>query len=374
MIDEVAPLGEPLRPHQRTSTTRVNTSTLIEMDGMVDGNDAVSDQAGRGLRDLRISVTDRCNFRCCYCMPRDVFGADFPFMKSSELLSFEEIVRVARVFAGLGVKKLRLTGGEPLLRHGIEQLVERLAGIHGVDDVAMTTNGSLLAKKASSLRDAGLTRVTVSLDSLDAGTFAAMSDVKIPITRVVEGIAAAAEAGLTPVKINAVVKRGMNDGQGLLDLAAFGREHGYVVRFIEFMDVGATNGWLLDDVVPAAEIIDAINAVWPVKPADPHYVGEVAARYRYLDGSGEVGVITSITQPFCGTCTRARLSAKGELYTCLFAGLGHDLRALLRGGASDDEIEKRITGIWRGRTDRYSAQRTLATLGLPKVEMSYIGG
>jgi GTP 3',8-cyclase len=340
----------------------------------MDGMNTVSDQFGRGLRDLRISVTDRCNFRCCYCMPRDVFGTDFPFMDSSELLSFEEIVRVTTVFAALGVQKLRLTGGEPLLRHGIERLVEQLAGIDGVDDVAMTTNGSLLAKKASSLRDAGLTRVTVSLDSLDADTFRAMSDVKIPLARVVEGIAAAADAGLSPVKVNTVVKRGMNDGQGILDLAAFGREHGYIVRFIEFMDVGATNGWQLDAVVPAAEIVEAINAVWPIEPVDPSYVGEVAARYRYLDGAGEVGVITSITQPFCGTCTRARLSAKGELYTCLFSSLGHDLRALLRDGAGDDEIEKRITGIWQARTDRYSAQRTTATLGLPKVEMSYIGG
>ncbi|MGH3548617.1 MAG: GTP 3',8-cyclase MoaA [Pseudonocardiaceae bacterium] len=334
----------------------------------------MSDQLGRGLRDLRISVTDRCNFRCCYCMPRDVFGTDFPFMDSSELLSFEEIVRVTKVFAGLGVEKIRLTGGEPLLRHGIEGLIELLAGIDGIDEVAMTTNGSLLAKKAASLRDAGLSRVTVSLDSLDAETFRTMSDVKIPVARVLEGIAAAAEAGLTPVKVNTVVKRGLNAGQGLLDLATFGRKHGYIVRFIEFMDVGATNGWRLDDVVPAAQIVEAINAKWPIEPVDPAYVGEVAARYRYLDGAGEVGVITSISQPFCGTCTRARLSAKGELYTCLFAGIGHDLRTPLRDGDSDDDIEKRITGIWKGRTDRYSAQRTTATLGLPKVEMSYIGG
>lgn len=332
------------------------------------------DQLGRGLRDLRISVTDRCNFRCCYCMPRDVFGTDFPFMDSSELLSFEEIVRVTKIFAGLGVEKLRLTGGEPLLRHGIEGLVEQLAGIDGIDDVAMTTNGSLLAKKARSLRDAGLSRVTVSLDSLDAETFRTMSDVKIPVARVLEGIAAAADAGLAPVKVNTVVKRGLNDGKGILDLAAFGREHGYIVRFIEFMDVGATNGWRMNDVVLSAEIIEAINGEWPVEPVDPAYVGEVAARYRYVDGAGEVGVVTSISQPFCGTCTRARLSAKGELYTCLFAGLGHDLRMPLRDGVSDDEIEKRITGIWKGRTDRYSAQRSTATLGLPKVEMSYIGG
>jgi cyclic pyranopterin phosphate synthase len=339
----------------------------------MDAMTAVSDQLGRGLRDLRISVTDRCNFRCCYCMPRDVFGTDFPFMEPAEFLSFEEIVRVTTVFAGLGVRKLRLTGGEPLLRRGIETLIAQLAGIDGVDDVALTTNGSLLATKASSLRDAGLTRVTVSLDSLDADTFRTMSDVQIPLARVVQGIAAAADAGLTPVKINTVVKRGMNAGHGILDLAAFGREHGYVVRFIEFMDVGGTNGWRLDEVVPAAEIIEAINARWPIEPVDPGYAGEVAARYRYLDGAGEVGVITSITQPFCGSCTRARLSAKGELYTCLFAGLGHDLRALLREGAGDAELEKRISGIWRGRTDRYSAQRT-TTLDLPKVEMSYIGG
>ncbi len=334
----------------------------------------VRDEFRRGLRDLRISVTDRCNFRCCYCMPRDVFGTDFPFMNSSELLSFEEIVRLTRIFADLGVQKVRLTGGEPLLRHGIETLVEQLVGIEGIDDVAMTTNGSLLAKKAQGLRDAGLNRVTVSLDSLDPETFRAMSDVKIPVSRVIEGIAAAAQAGLTPVKINTVVKRGVNEGQGLLDLAAFGREHGYVVRFIEFMDVGATNGWCLDEVVPAAEVIDTINAVWPVEPLDPDYVGEVAARYRYLDGSGEFGVITSISQPFCATCTRARLSAKGELYTCLFAGEGHDLRAPLRDGATDEELHQRVTGIWKARTDRYSAERTTVTLGLPKVEMSYIGG
>lgn len=307
-------------------------------------------------------------------MPRDVFGTNFPFMKTSELLTFEEITRLTKLFAGLGVRKVRLTGGEPLLRHGIEELVEQLVAIDGIDDVAMTTNGSLLASKAQSLRDAGLARVTVSLDSLDPEIFRAMSDVKIPVARVVDGIAAAAAAGLTPVKINAVVKRGINDGQGILDLAAFGREHGYVVRFIEFMDVGATNGWQLNEVVPATEIVDTINAVWPIEPLDPNYVGEVAARYRYLDGSGEVGLITSISQPFCGTCTRARLSAKGELYTCLFAELGHDLRAPLRDGATDDELLERITGIWRARTDRYSAQRTSATQGLRKVEMSYIGG
>ncbi|MGQ0718882.1 MAG: GTP 3',8-cyclase MoaA [Pseudonocardiales bacterium] len=335
---------------------------------------AVSDKFGRPLRDLRISVTDRCNFRCCYCMPRDVFGTDFPFMDNSELLSFEEIGRLGAVFARLGVRKLRLTGGEPLLRHGIEHLVEQLVGIEGVDDVALTTNGSLLAAKARALRDAGLRRVTVSLDSLDEPTFRAISDVKIPLARVIKGIAAAADAGLTPVKLNAVVKRGMNDGQGLVDLAGFGREHGYIVRFIEYMDVGATNGWRMEDVVSADEIIERINAVWPIEPLEPTYVGEVATRYRYLDGGGEVGVIASITKPFCRTCSRARLSAKGELYTCLFSGAGHDLRALLRSGRSDDELHTEIRGIWQGRTDRYSAQRTTETAGLAKVEMSHIGG
>ncbi|MFN2497330.1 MAG: GTP 3',8-cyclase MoaA [Pseudonocardiaceae bacterium] len=335
---------------------------------------SVSDQFGRELRDLRISVTDRCNFRCCYCMPRDVFGTDFPFMDHRELLSFEEIERVAAVFARLGVRKLRLTGGEPLVRHGIERLVERLVRIEGVDDVALTTNGSLLGAKAHALRDAGLKRVTVSLDSLDEPTFRAISDVKLPLARVVQGIAAAAEAGLTPVKVNMVVKRGMNDGKDILDLAAFGREHGYVVRYIEYMDVGSTNGWRLDDVVSADEVLERINAVWPIEPLDPHYPGEVATRYRYLDGGGEIGVIASITRPFCRTCTRARLSAKGELYTCLFSAAGHDLRALLRGGASDEGLEATISGVWKSRTDRYSAQRTSATAGLAKVEMSYIGG
>ncbi len=335
---------------------------------------SVSDKFGRPLRDLRISVTDRCNFRCCYCMPRDGLGTDFPFMDHSELLSFEEITRLATVFARLGVRKLRLTGGEPLLRHGIERLVEQLVGIDGVDEVALTTNGSLLAKKAHTLADAGVRRVTVSLDALDEPTFRAISDVKIPLARVIEGIAAAADAGLSPVKLNAVVKRGMNDGQRIVDLAAFGREHGYVVRFIEFMDVGSTNGWRMDAVVSAAEIIDLINAVWPIEPLDPKYVGEVATRYRYLDGAGEVGVIASITKPFCRTCSRARLSAKGELYTCLFSGVGHDLRAMLRAGCTDDELDTLIGGLWRGRHDRYSAQRTTATAGLAKVEMSYIGG
>ena len=345
---------------------RAGTSNLADMSRTVD-------RRSRAIRDLRISVTDRCNFRCTYCMPREVFGHDFTFLPRDQLLTFEEITRLARAFAAEGVSKIRLTGGEPLLRRNIDQLIVMLAEIDGIADIALTTNGSALAAKARSLKAAGLTRVTVSLDALDDATFEAMNDVGFPVARVLAGIDAAAVAGLTPVKVNMVVKRGVND-HCIAQMAEGFRGTGHIVRFVEYMDVGSTNGWQLDEVVPAAEIVDAINTRWPVEPVDPTYVGEVATRYRYLDGAGEVGVITSITQPFCGTCTRARLSAKGELYTCLFSGLGHDFRTLLRDGASDDEIEKRITGIWRGRTDRYSAQRTTATLGLPKVEMSYIGG
>jgi cyclic pyranopterin phosphate synthase len=339
-----------------------------------DAMSGVSDQYGRGLRDLRISVTDRCNFRCCYCMPRDVFGSDFPFMEQSELLSFEEIVRVVGIVTKLGVRKVRLTGGEPLMRHGIETLVEMLAGVEGLEDIALTTNGSLLPGKAKALHDAGLSRVTVSLDSLDEEMFRAVSDVKIPLARVLKGISAASDAGLGPVKINTVVKRGMNDGENILDVARFGRENGHIVRYIEYMDVGNSNGWRMDDVVPASEMIERINEVWPVEPLDPNYTGEVANRYRYLDGGGEVGMIASITNPFCRTCTRARLSAKGELYTCLFANSGNDLRTMLRDGASDEDLEEKVTRIWKGRGDRYSAERTTETAGLKKVEMSYIGG
>lgn len=331
------------------------------------------DRLGRALRDLRISVTDRCNFRCTYCMPRDVFGPGFAFLERDELLTFEEIVRVVRVAARLGVRKVRLTGGEPLLRRDLERLVAMLAVIDGIDDLALTTNGSLLARKAEALRAAGLRRVTVSLDALDEPTFQAMSDVTLPLQRVLDGIAAAQAAGLAPVKVNAVIKRGVND-DGILDLARYGREHRLIVRFIEYMDVGTTNGWRLDDVVPAAEVVQRLDAAFGVEPIPPDHPGEVATRYRYRDGGGEVGVIASVTQPFCGACTRARLSAIGELYTCLFAVAGQDLRGPLRNGASDDDLAGLLAGTWRARTDRYSELRSDATRDLPRVEMSYIGG
>ncbi|HVM00518.1 MAG TPA: GTP 3',8-cyclase MoaA [Egibacteraceae bacterium] len=336
--------------------------------------DSVTDRLGRGLRDLRISVTDRCNFRCRYCMPREEFGPDFAFLERSDLLSFEEIAQVVSAFARLGVRKVRLTGGEPLLRREVERLVALLVGIEGIDDVAMTTNGSLLAGKAQVLREAGLARVTVSLDSLDDSTFRAVSDVRLPVARVLEGIAEAKAVGMSPVKINAVVKRGVNDGRDVIELAAFGRDHGYVVRFIEYMDVGTTNGWRMQDVVPARTLVDRLDALWPLEPVDPHHDGEVAERYRYRDGAGEVGVIASVTQPFCHTCTRARISAKGELFTCLFAATGTDLRGLLRGGAGTADLDTAIRAVWAGRADRYSAQRASETAELARVEMSYIGG
>jgi cyclic pyranopterin phosphate synthase len=332
---------------------------------------APSDTLGRPVRDLRISVTDRCNFRCTYCMPKTVFGQDYRFMDRKELLTFEELERVARVFAGLGVEKIRLTGGEPLLRKELETLVERLRTIDGLD-LTLTTNASLLARKAETLRAAGLDRVNVSLDSLDDATFRAMNDVEFPVTRVLEGIEAAAGAGL-PVKVNAVVKRGVND-DGVVEMARHFRGTGHGLRFIEYMDVGATNGWRLDDVVPATEIVERIGTVFPLEPIDPAYRGEVARRFRYRDGAGEIGVIASVTQPFCGDCTRARISAEGKLYTCLFAVRGTDLRALLRGGASDDDLRDAIAGVWARRTDRYSEIRTGRTSALPRIEMSYIGG
>ena len=329
------------------------------------------DTLGRPIRDLRISVTDRCNFRCAYCMPKTVFGQDYRFMDRKELLTFEELERVARVFSGLGVEKIRLTGGEPLLRKELEGLVERLATIDGLE-LTLTTNASLLAKKAAPLRAAGLRRVNVSLDSLDDATFMAMNDVRFPVARVLDGIRAADEAGLA-VKVNAVVKRGVNDA-GVVDMAEHFRGTGHTLRFIEYMDVGTTNGWRLDDVVPAAEIVERIDAVFPLEPVDPAYQGEVAERYRYVDGQGEIGVITSVSKPFCGACTRARISAEGKLYTCLFAARGTDLRALLRSGASDEELTAAIGGVWARRADRYSEIRTEQTSERPRVEMSYIGG
>jgi GTP 3',8-cyclase len=331
----------------------------------------VTDTLGRPLRDLRISVTDRCNFRCVYCMPKEVFGRDYEFLPRRELLTFEEIERVARAFVGLGVRKIRLTGGEPLLRRDLELLVERLAALGDVD-LALTTNGSVLAQKARALADAGLDRVTVSLDSLDDEVFRAMNDVDFPVARVLAGIDAAAEAGL-PVKVNVVVKRGSNE-RSVIDVARRFRGTGHTVRFIEYMDVGATNGWRLDDVVPAAEIVRTIGAEFPLEPLESSYRGEVAQRYSYRDGAGEIGVVASVTQPFCGDCTRMRLSADGKLFTCLFSVRGHDLRAVLRRGADDEELDGAIRSIWTARTDRYSELRTADTQGLRKVEMSYIGG
>jgi cyclic pyranopterin phosphate synthase len=332
----------------------------------------IADAHGRGLSDLRISVTDRCNFRCVYCMPKDVFGSDYQYLPHADLLSFEEIARVAKVFVGLGVRKIRLTGGEPLLRRNLERLVEMLARLGDID-LTLTTNGTLLVKKAQSLRDAGLTRVTVSLDSLDDATFRAMNDVDFPVAGVLAGIDAAAAAGLSPLKINMVVKAGMNE-DSIVPMARRFKGTGHIVRFIEYMDVGATNGWRMDDVVPAAEIVRLIAAELPLAPVDPNYNGEVAQRWRYLDGSGEIGVIASVTEAFCQDCTRGRLSTEGKLYTCLFATQGHDLRDLLRGGFSDAQIGNAIAAIWGRRADRYSELRTAATARAPKVEMSYIGG
>jgi GTP 3',8-cyclase len=337
----------------------------------------LADLLARPLRDLRISVTDRCQFRCTYCMPREVFGRDFAFLPREQLLTFEELTRVARVFAGLGARKVRLTGGEPLLRRDLDHLVAMLAGVDGIRDIALTTNGALLAGKAAALAAAGLRRVTVSLDSLDDAVFMALNDAGFPVARVLDAIAAAAAAGLAPVKVNMVVRRGVNE-QSILPMAEHFRGSGHVLRFIEYMDVGTTNGWRLDEVVTAAEIISVIGGRWPVDPVEPGYPGEVARRYRYRDGAGEIGVIASVTQPFCRGCTRARLSADGQLYTCLFGAAGHDLRGPLRAGASDQALREQISSIWGRRADRYSEQRTRqgrrARRGKPKVEMSHIGG
>lgn len=330
------------------------------------------DTLGRPLHDLRISVTDRCNFRCTYCMPAEIFNREYEFLKRELLLSFEEIDRVARAFVHHGVRKIRLTGGEPLMRRGIEDLIGMLAEIPDLD-LTLTTNGSLLTRKAEALASAGLDRVTVSLDSLDDDVFQSMNDVGFPVAKVLDGIEAAAAAGLGPVKINAVVKRGVND-HTLVEMAKHFKGSGHILRFIEYMDVGVTNGWRLDDVVPAGEIMSAINAELPVAPADPNYRGEVAQRWRYKDGSGEVGVIASVTQPFCADCTRARVSAEGVLYTCLFAASGTDFRAFLRDGADDAALRARVGEVWTARVDRYSEIRSEQTVALPKVEMSYIGG
>jgi GTP 3',8-cyclase len=333
----------------------------------------VNDALRRPLRDLRISVTDRCNFRCTYCMPKEIFGRDFAFLPPQALLSFEEITRLARIFVALGVEKIRITGGEPLVRRDIEKLVSMLAALPGLADLTMTTNGSLLAAKARALAGAGLRRISVSLDSLDDSVFRGMNDVDFPVKSVLNGIDAARAAGLSPIKINVVVKRGANEDT-LVDMARHFRGSGCIVRFIEYMDVGTTNGWRLDEVVPASEIVARINDVFPLEPVDPNYRGEVALRYRYRDGAGEIGIIASVTQPFCGDCTRARLSSDGQLFTCLFASSGHDLRSLVRSNTADDALTDELRRIWRAREDRYSELRTQLTTSLPKVEMSRIGG
>ena len=347
-------------------------------------NGLLSDRLGRPLRDLRISVTDRCNFRCSYCMPKDVFDSGYKFLPQTSLLSFEEITRIAQLFVAHGVVKLRLTGGEPLLRKHVEVLIEQLAALRTPAgnplDITLTTNGSLLARKAQALRNAGLNRVTVSLDALDDAVFRRMNDVDFPVADVLRGIEAAQRAGLAPIKVNMVVKRGTNDDQ-IVPLARHVREHcgpGVVLRFIEYMDVGATNGWRMDEVLPSRDVVQRLNAVFPLRPLAPSAEGETAERWSYADGSGEIGVISSVTQAFCGDCNRARLSTEGKLFLCLFASRGHDLRALLRGGYSNEQIAAAIGLIWNERDDRYSQLRaTNAVTGdTPerRVEMHYIGG
>jgi GTP 3',8-cyclase len=341
----------------------------------------LGDQLGRPLRDLRISVTDRCNFRCSYCMPKEVFDKDYPYLPHSALLSFEEITRVARQFAAHGVQKLRLTGGEPLLRKHIEVLIEQLAALRTVEglplDITLTTNGSLLERKAASLKAAGLQRVTVSLDGLDDTVFRSMNDVDFPVADVLRGIDAAQAAGLGPIKVNMVVKRGTNDHE-ILPMARHFKGTGVVLRFIEYMDVGATNGWRMDEVMPSAEVVQRIHGELPLVQLDPSAPGETAERWGYADGSGEIGVISSVTQAFCRDCNRARLSTEGQLYLCLFASQGHDLRPLVRGGATDEQLASAIAAIWQGRDDRYSELRATlppdASTGGRRVEMSYIGG
>jgi cyclic pyranopterin phosphate synthase len=329
----------------------------------------LADTRGRPLRDLRISVTDRCNFRCTYCMPKEVYGRDFQFLERSQLLNFDEIHRLVKVFRGHGIEKVRITGGEPLVRRQLERLIEMLAQEPGLD-LTLTTNGSLLKQKAQALKDAGLNRVTVSLDSLDDTVFRAMNDVDFPVAKVLEGIEEADRVGLRPLKVNMVVKRGTND-QSVVDMARFFKGSGHILRFIEFMDVGHTNGWTMEHVVPSRELASRLDAELPIEPVEQNYVGEVAERWRYKDGSGE---ISSVTQAFCKDCTRARLSAEGSLYTCLFATEGTDLRELIRGGARDEDLSVAIARVWRARTDRYSEIRTADTAKLRKVEMSYIGG
>ena len=331
------------------------------------------DHLDRPLHDLRISVTDRCNLRCTYCMPKEIFGRDYHFLPHDQLLTFEEATRISRIFVGLGVRKIRLTGGEPLMRRELEKLVAMLAAIPQVEDLALTTNGSFPLNRIASLKDAGLKRMNVSLDAMDDETFKRMNDVDFPVASVLDWIEASAAAGLGPVKVNMVVKRGVNE-HSILPMARHFRERGHILRFIEFMDVGHTNGWRLDDVVTARQIFEIVNREMPLEPLEPNYRGEVAERYRYADGNGELGIVASVSQPFCGACSRARLSADGRLFTCLFAITGTDLRALIRDGASDEQLLASISSVWQRRTDRYSELRSAQTKDLPKVEMSYIGG
>ena len=353
--------------------SRVKPWPARETSGMPD---PVTDSMDRPLRDLRISLTDRCNFRCAYCMPKTLFGANHAFMPRAELLTFEEITRIAGVLTGLGVRKLRLTGGEPLIRRDIDRLVGMLAEIAGIEDISLTTNASLLTlDKARALRQAGLNRITVSLDGIDDATFQAMNDVGFPVAKVLEGIDHAEQAGLGPIKINMVVQRGVND-HDIVAMAEHFRGTPHIVRFIEYMDVGNSNGWRLDEVVPSREVVDQISAHWPIEPVAPNYRGEVAERYRYTDGQGEIGMISSVSQPFCGDCSRARLSAEGKLFTCLFASAGHEVRDRMRAGDSDAALHDYLAGIWTRRADRYSERRTHETkpIDARKIEMSYIGG
>ncbi|HPO18697.1 MAG TPA: GTP 3',8-cyclase MoaA [Rubrivivax sp.] len=367
-------MGEPIIPLRDLRRAAAPPAPAHDWDGL-----RPLDRLDRPLRDLRISVTDRCNFRCTYCMPKEVFDKDYRFLPHRALLSFEEITRTARIFVALGVRKLRLTGGEPLLRKDIDTLIAMLAALRTADgqplDITLTTNGSLLARKARALRDAGLKRVTVSLDALDDAVFRRMNDVDFPVAEVLRGIEAAQAVGLAPIKVNMVVKRGTNDHQ-LLAMAEHFRHSGIVLRFIEYMDVGATNGWRMDQVLPSAQLLARLQRVHALEPLQPQARGETAERWRYRDGGGEIGLISSVTQAFCGDCNRARLSTEGRLFLCLFAGAGHDLRELLRGDAGDAQIAGAIAAIWRQRADRYSELRGAGAADAPvrRVEMHYIGG
>jgi cyclic pyranopterin phosphate synthase len=369
MVEKIIPLADHRSTHPESSTP----VSLEAPSGHV------TDALQRPLHDLRISVTDRCNFRCVYCMPKELFGKDYAFMPHAALLSFEEITRLARLFVAHGVEKIRLTGGEPLLRKNIETLVAQLSQLRTPAgrplDLTLTTNGSLLAKKAQALKDAGLQRITVSVDSLDDAIFKRMNDVNFPVSKVLHGIEVAHQAGLGPIKVNMVVKRGMNDHE-IVPMARHFKDTPFILRFIEYMDVGASNGWKMDEVVPSAEVMQQIDAELPLERVPPNYPGETAERWRYRDGSGEIGLISSVTKAFCGACSRVRLSTEGKLYTCLFATGGHDMRALLREGRSDEEISSAIAQLWRVRSDRYSELRAAGAImpDMKKVEMSYIGG